>query len=188
MDEQKKATKRVGRKIPQALSEGEVKKLFDTIRVYGGFRDLLFVELLYYLGLRVSEALKLTKKQIDTQNFVFAFIKGKGDTFAPVTIPNALKKELKTYIELLKEDNLFDFKRENAWHLIKKYCKKAGLPSWVSPHTFRHTHASVMLNKGANLALVKKSLRHTDITITQIYTHIPTDKEKEEIDKIFTRL
>ena len=151
-----------------------------------GIRDKAMLELMYATGARVSEVASINVSWI---NFDYGFIRcqGKGSKQRIVPMGSEAAKAIKRYLQdvrplLLKiEDDeplLFlsrtgrKLRRENIWSIVKKYAMKAGIRSNISPHTLRHSFATHLLEGGADLRSVQEMLGHSNISTTQIYTHI----------------
>lgn len=179
---------RQGRHLPGTLTEQEVEKLLDApdINTPEGFRDRAMLETLYASGLRVTELVSLRMEQV---NFNLGVIKtvGKGNKERLVPVGDDAQEWLQGYIknprdELLKGhaqvDALFvtrrggQMTRQAFWYSIKKNAARAGINKQVSPHTLRHAFATHMLNHGADLRVVQMLLGHSNVSTTQIYTHV----------------
>jgi len=178
---------RLGRALPKTLSESEVEKLLrepDT-RTAIGLRDRTMLEVLYACGLRVSELVGLEIGQINLRQGVLR-ITGKGNKQRLVPMGEEAIAWLERYLlearpPLLKgqiNDVLFpsnrarQMTRQTFWHAIKRHAKRAGIDSILSPHTLRHAFATHLLNHGADLRVVQLLLGHSDLSTTQIYTHV----------------
>jgi len=178
---------KVGRLLPKYLSEKDVDALInapDTATVLG-LRDRAMLEIIYASGLRVSELVELQLSQLNLRQGVVR-VQGKGDKQRLVPFGEQASEWLEKYLtesrgELLKQtqsDSLFVTNRKKLmtrqafWHLIKKYAFQAGINTELSPHTLRHAFATHLLNHGADLRVVQMLLGHSDISTTQIYTHI----------------
>lgn len=178
---------RLGRPLPETLTETEVESLLDAPDVGQplGMRDRAMLELLYATGLRVSELVGMTTLQVNLRQGIVR-ITGKGDKDRLVPIGEEAVSWLQRYLtesrpQLVKAascDALFPTRRGTAmtrhafWHLIKRYALKAGIRTTISPHTLRHAFATHLLNHGADLRVVQLLLGHRDISTTQIYTHV----------------
>lgn len=177
----------IGRLLPVALTEHDVELLLlapETTQPLG-FRDRAMLEMLYATGLRVSELVGLKLAQISLRQGVVR-ITGKGDKERLVPIGAEALAWLEAYLvgarlTLLAErqcDDVFvtnrgsSMTRQAFWHIIKRYAKKAGIYKELSPHTLRHAFATHLLNHGADLRVVQLLLGHSDLSTTQIYTHI----------------
>lgn len=178
---------RIGRLLPGSLSESEVENLLqapNTIHALG-FRDRTMLELLYATGLRVSELVALEFQQLSFRQGCVRII-GKGDKERLVPVGEVAMDWLERYVAVAREDilsgqqsnHLFvtargeKMTRQAFWHIIKRYAKQAGIDKPLSPHTLRHAFATHLLNHGADLRVVQLLLGHSDLSTTQIYTHI----------------
>jgi len=178
---------KLARKLPDALSEADVDRLLsepnreDPVEA----RDRAMLELLYASGLRVSELVGLTLDQMSLRQGVVRIV-GKGSKERLVPFGEQAGAEIEDYLkaarfELLKgkaSDVVFPSKRGNMmtrqtfWHRIKLYAQRAGIAVHLSPHTLRHAFATHLLNHGADLRVVQLLLGHSDLSTTQIYTHV----------------
>ncbi|MCG9713395.1 site-specific tyrosine recombinase XerD [Shewanella insulae] len=178
---------KLARKLPDALSEADVDRLLnepnreDPVEA----RDRAMLELLYASGLRVSELVGLTLDQMSLRQGVVRIV-GKGSKERLVPFGEQAGAEIEDYLkaarfELLKgkvSDVVFPSKRGNMmtrqtfWHRIKLYAQRAGIVVHLSPHTLRHAFATHLLNHGADLRVVQLLLGHSDLSTTQIYTHV----------------
>ncbi len=175
------------RPLPKSLSESEVDQLLNAPdpSVVVEHRDLAMLEVLYASGLRVSELVGLTLPQLSlNQGVVRVF--GKGGKERLVPLGEAAIETVTDYLgltrqELLRDrqsDVLFPSKRgkvmtrQTFWYRIKLYAKRAGIDPNLSPHTLRHAFATHLINHGADLRVVQMLLGHSDLTTTQIYTHV----------------
>lgn len=193
---------KVGLKLPVFLSLDEIEKIQNVIDVstVEGQRNKTIIEMLYSCGLRISE---LTNLKFQDLFFDEGFIKvtGKGSKQRLVPTSNVLVKEVDKYMQVrheLKEgkgseDILFLSKRGKAisrimvFHFIKKYAELAGIDKNVSPHTFRHSFATHLLERGANIRAIQLMLGHEQITTTEIYTHIDREFLRQEITEYHPR-
>ncbi len=179
---------KINRLLPATLTEDEMENLLNAadIKTDFGLRDRCMLELMYSSGLRVSELVSLELNQIN-QNLGLIRLTGKGNKERVVPIGEEALYWLKKYVQesrpaLLKpsfpSDALFLSSRGTAitrqafWQHIKKYLIKAGIKSSYSPHSLRHAFATHLLNHGADLRTVQMLLGHSDLSTTQIYTHI----------------
>ncbi|MGH9576427.1 MAG: site-specific tyrosine recombinase XerD, partial [Terriglobales bacterium] len=185
---------RVGRVLPRTLSEAEVELLLQgpNIESPAGLRDRSMLELLYATGLRVTELVRLERAQINLRQGVVR-VTGKGGKDRLVPIGEEGVGWLQRYLDegrgtLLKRalsDFLFvtarggPMTRQAFWYLIKRYARQAGIYKPLSPHTLRHAFATHLVNHGADLRVVQLLLGHSDITTTQIYTHVARARLKE---------
>lgn len=176
-----------GRPLPKSLSESDVEALLvaPDVEVAIGLRDRAMMELLYACGLRVSELVSLEMSQINLRQGVVRLF-GKGNKERLVPMGEEALSILEIYFkqarpELLTQglnDVVFPSQRgqkmtrQTFWHRIKHYAQVAGIRSALSPHTLRHAFATHLLNHGADLRVVQLLLGHSDLSTTQIYTHI----------------
>lgn len=190
---------RQGRYLPSVLTVNEVEKLLNSIDLAkkGGCRNRAILETLYATGMRVSELCAFSYEQIlDEENLVR--IIGKGSKERLVPIGNIALRWIKEYSEgervqyqrIDSDSTVFlnsrgkGFSRMGIWKVIQKCCLEAGLNKKISPHTFRHSFATHLLEGGADLRIVQEMLGHANIVTTEIYTHL--DKEYlKEVHKSF---
>jgi integrase/recombinase XerD len=185
---------KIGRSLPMTLSEGEVEDLLNAPEVSDplGHRDRAMLEVLYATGLRVSELINLKQSQINLNQGVLR-IQGKGDRERLIPLGDEAQRWVREFqagprVEILLErqtEYLFPTRRGDRmtrqafWHIIKRYAKKAEIGSKLSPHTLRHAFATHLLNNGADLRVVQMLLGHSDLSTTQIYTHVARERMKE---------
>ena len=185
---------RIGRSLPTALSEAEVEALLEApdLGVREGLRDRAMLELLYATGLRVSELVNLKLGQINYQQGVVRVL-GKGGKERLVPLGESALDWLERYLcdgrpQLLVAghgDALFPGPRGGAisrqafWYAIKRYAAIADISKSISPHSLRHAFATHLLNHGADLRVVQLLLGHSDISTTQIYTHVAKNRLKQ---------
>lgn len=185
---------RIGRSLPKTLTEDEVEALLNAPNTDEplGHRDRAMLELLYATGLRVSELINLRQSQINFNQGVLRIV-GKGDRERLIPLGDESQRWLRDFIngprmEILLErqtDFLFPTRRGNRmtrqafWHIIKRYAEKAGIRRKLSPHSLRHAFATHLLNRGADLRVVQLLLGHSDLSTTQIYTHVARERLKE---------
>jgi integrase/recombinase XerD len=177
---------RLPQRLPQVMGEADVAALLAAPdpSTPGGLRDQALLEVLYATGLRVSELVGLTFKQLDLRRgLVQPLGKGSKERVVPM-VPLAVEK-LQTYLEegrpklLQGRESPYVFvnrrggrlSRQGFWKLLKQYALKAGI-STLSPHTLRHSFATHLLSRGANLRVLQMLLGHADLATTQIYTHL----------------
>ena len=194
---------KIGRKLPDTLALEEIDQLIKAIDLSSpqGERNRAMLETLYGCGLRVSE---LTSLKISDLFFKEGFIKitGKGDKqrFVPIgdtTIKfiELYKREVRVHQKIAPkaQDTLFLNRRGNQltramiFTIIKQLAAKAGIDKVISPHTFRHSFATHLLENGADLRAIQQMLGHQSITTTEIYTHIETSFLQETITKFHPR-
>jgi len=181
-------------KLPRVLTVEEVDLLLGQplIGEPAGIRDKAMLELLYASGLRVSELVSLDLEHIHIENgFIRCFGKGAKERIVPMG--DVAARYLKEYLargrsKLYKSGNvnaLFvnqhgrRLTRQGFWKIIKKYASKAKIEKEITPHTFRHSFATHLLENGADIRSVQEMLGHADISTTQIYTHLTKRKLKE---------
>ena len=185
---------RIGRSLPKSLSEDEVDSLLNAPNTDEplGHRDRAMLELLYATGLRVSELINLRQSQVNFNQGVLRIV-GKGDRERLIPLGDESQRWLTDFIdgprmEILLErqtDYLFPTRRGDRmtrqafWHIIKRYADKAGIRQKLSPHSLRHAFATHLLNRGADLRVVQLLLGHSDLSTTQIYTHVARERLKD---------
>ncbi len=173
---------------PQSLSRRDIEALYDSLdaavlrRDAGARRDLCLVELLYGLGLRISEATGLKLDQINPPEGV-VLVQGKGKKQRLVPLGGKVALSIRAYLEsdwdakgrtetLLLNRFGRSLSRMGAWKIVQRICARAEIRIAVSPHTFRHSFATHLIEAGADLRSVQEMLGHADISTTQIYTHL----------------
>jgi integrase/recombinase XerD len=182
------------RSLPKTLTEADVESLLAAPPVDEalGLRDRAMLEVLYASGLRVSELVTLKTPQISRDMGVVRVL-GKGSKERLVPLGEEALGWLERYLResrpvLLGQrvsDALFvtaraaGMTRQSFWHLLKRYALQAGLHKPISPHTLRHAFATHLLNHGADLRVVQLLLGHSDISTTQIYTHVARERMKQ---------
>ena len=180
---------KLGRKLPQHISEEDVEALLDApdLNQPIEYRDRAMLELLYACGLRVSELIQLQLADISVNQGVVRVL-GKGGKERIVPMGYAAIDWLEAYLRDVRPLLLGDkqstvcflsrrgqaMTRQTFWHRIKHYALCANISSDLSPHTIRHAFATHLLNNGADLRVVQLLLGHSDLSTTQIYTHIAT--------------
>ena len=179
--------------IPRVLSEEDVDKLLDIkLETVYDYRNKAMLELMYATGLRVSELINLELNDIDLLEGI-VIILGKGSKERVVPIGDYAIKYLKMYLEhrneLIKGENptkLFlnnhgkPITRQGFFKILKKLLKEKGLNEEVSPHTLRHSFATHLVNRGADLRSIQEMLGHSDISTTKIYTEVSDELIKKE--------
>lgn len=188
------AMPKIGRALPKSLTEEEVDALLDAplTRDPLGGRDRTMLEVLYATGLRVSELVNLKVNQVNLNQGVLRII-GKGDRERLIPLGEEAVKWLAQFLQGARLEILLDrqsdylfptrrgerMTRQAFWHIIKRYALKAGIAKDLSPHTLRHAFATHLLNHGADLRVVQMLLGHSDLSTTQIYTHVARERMKE---------
>jgi integrase/recombinase XerD len=188
------AMPKVGRSLPRSLTEEEVEALLAAPVVSDplGHRDRTMLEVLYATGLRVTELVSLTLGQVNLNQGVVRIV-GKGGRERLIPMGEEACAWVQQFLrgpraEILLErqtDSLFPTRRGDRmtrqafWHIIKRYARKAGVEKDLSPHTLRHAFATHLLNHGADLRVVQMLLGHSDLSTTQIYTHVARERLKE---------
>jgi len=180
--------------LPKSLSEAEVEALLNAPDTEDarGHRDRTMLEVLYASGLRVSELVNLTPGQVNLTQGVVRIL-GKGGKERLVPLGEDACDWLRDYtrgprLDILGgrvSDFLFPTRRSDCmtrhafWQLIKRYAIQAGIRKPLSPHTLRHAFATHLLNHGADLRVVQMLLGHSDLSTTQIYTHVARERLKQ---------
>ena len=184
--------------LPNVLTEHDIEKLLNApdTKTAIGTRDKAMLELLYATGLRVSELVSLKISNLDLDDgFVRCFGKGGKERIVPVGshAKTAVKKYLQTRAAFSGNSFLFlsnrktKMSRINFYDRVKFYAKKAAINKKIYPHLLRHSFATHLLSHGADLRVVQEMLGHSDISTTQIYTHITPDRLKKAYDKAHPR-
>jgi len=176
--------------LPPVLTLDEVNKIFESVdlSVKSGLRDRAIMETMYASGLRVSELINLEISNIFFEDgFLRIFGKGSKERIVPIgqTALKFIEKYCNEERNLLKNKDSHNFvflnfrgkkmTRMAVWNIVKKYSSLAGIKKEIHPHTLRHTFATHLLEGGADIRIIQEMLGHSDISTTQIYTHI--DKE-----------
>ena len=179
-------TPKLGRALPQDLSESQVDALIQAPNTETalGLRDRTMLEVLYACGFRVSELITLRLELLNLKQG-YVRIVGKGNKERLVPLGQIACEWLERYLsesrsQLLKSSSDYVFltqqsgimSRQNFWYVIKRYALQAGIDFEISPHTLRHAFATHLLNHGADLRVVQMLLGHSDLSTTQIYTHV----------------
>lgn len=194
---------KLGRKLPDTLEYAEIVKLFDAIDLSSpeGTRNRAMLETLYSSGLRVSELVELRLSNIFF-DVGFLRVVGKGNKERLVPIGRDALKFLKIYIEEVRvhitvqkgfENHAFlnrrgkKISRVMIFLVIKSLAEKIGLKKTISPHTFRHSFATHLIEGGADLRAVQEMLGHESITTTEIYTHLDRDYLRQVVQEFHPR-
>lgn len=184
---------KLGRSLPKSLTEAEVEALLTAplLEDVLGLRDRAMLEMLYACGLRVTELVTLSLRQVNLRQEVVR-ITGKGNKERLVPFGEQAAALLHQYLaearpqlmEGFSSDTVFITRRGGAlsrqafWYRIKHYARRAGIEKHLSPHTLRHAFATHLLNHGADLRAVQLLLGHSDLSTTQIYTHVARERLK----------
>ncbi|MCY1266273.1 Tyrosine recombinase XerD [compost metagenome] len=184
----------LGRPLPKSLSEADVEALLDAPDLEDpiGLRDRAMLEVLYACGLRVTELVSLTLEQVNLRQGVLkVFGKGSKERLVPlgeeaIAWIERYQREARPFLlDGKPSDVLFpslrgeQMTRQTFWHRIKHQAQVAGISKSLSPHTLRHAFATHLLNHGADLRVVQMLLGHSDLSTTQIYTHIARARLQE---------
>lgn len=184
---------RLWKRLPEVLTTKEVESLLiqPDLTKWIGIRDRAILELMYATGVRVEEAANLRSSDLDME-VGFIRCRGKGGKERIVPLGKEAIRAIKRYLEKVRPklrrgddpEALFLSKlgrklsRQALWKLIKKYAFCARLRKTITPHTLRHSFATHLLERGADLRVIQELLGHTDISSTQIYTHVDKDRLK----------
>ena len=184
---------KIGRALPKDLSEHEVEALLQApdTKTALGLRDRAMLEVLYACGLRVSELLNLRLELLNLKQG-FLRVTGKGNKERLVPLGQHARDWIEQYLaqsrsQLYKSSTDYLFltqhggimSRQNFWYAIKRYALQANIQAELSPHTLRHAFATHLLNHGADLRVVQMLLGHSDLSTTQIYTHVAQHRMQE---------
>ena len=196
------ASPRPWRKLPNVMSVEEVDALITApdINTLAGIRDLAMLELIYATGLRVSELVSLKMSAVNLE-VGYLLSLGKGSKERVVPIGDVAKTAIESYVnnarplfqKKRRSGDLFLTRRGNAmtrqgfWKILKKYSIKAKIEGAVSPHALRHAFATHLLERGADLRSVQMMLGHSDISTTQIYTHVLRQRMREVHERFHPR-
>ena len=178
------------KKLPKVLSEEEVDKLLDiNLKTSFDYRNKAMLELMYSSGLRVSELINLKVNDIDLNNAsVRIFGKGSKERIVPLddyaieALDNYIKNHRKSLFKHGENNYLFlnnhgnKMTRQGFFKILQKIVKEKNIKSEISPHTLRHSFATHLLKHGADLRSIQELLGHSDISTTQIYTHITSER------------
>lgn len=191
---------RLWKRLPQFLTVEEVTRMISlpNTRFPRGIRDRAMLELFYATGMRASE---LAKLKLEDVNLAGGFLKclGKGSKERIIPLGAKSREALIKYLAIRGKakhrDSAFVFlgrgregiSRQSLWLSIKKYGRLAGLSKKISPHTLRHSFATHLLERGADLRVVQELLGHADIATTQIYTHVHKDRLKSVHEQFHPR-
>lgn len=193
---------RMKKTIPDVLSLEDIERILNVpdLTTFEGLRDSAMLEVLYASGLRVTELVELKQVNINYDHG-YLVVMGKGSKERIVPIGMTSIKKINDYLELsrphLVKDKISDylfitrrgtcFTRQGFWKLIKTYANEAGIIKNISPHTIRHSFATHLLERGADLRTIQLLLGHSDISTTQIYTHVESKRLREIHNKYHPR-
>lgn len=187
-------TPKIEKRLPKVLSVTEVEKLLggpDGVTAPGS-RDKAMLELLYATGIRVSELVSLKVADVNlSTGFLRCMGKGSKERIIPIgslaqqTLLHYLRFGRPQFVRASDSSALFlnhhgePMSRQGFWKILKKYSRNAGIISEITPHTLRHSFATHLLERGADLRAVQEMLGHADISTTQIYTHVTRSRLKD---------
>ncbi|MCK5638958.1 MAG: tyrosine-type recombinase/integrase, partial [Flavobacteriaceae bacterium] len=194
---------KIGRKLPDTLSEKDIDKIISKIDLSKpeGERNRAMFEILYSCGLRVSEMVNLKISDLFfEEGFIRVLGKGNKQRFVPINgytikLITIYKDQIRTKIKVQKgfEDTLFlnrrgkQITRNMVFMILKNLVKESGIIKNVSPHTFRHSFATHLLENGADLRAIQQMLGHESITTTEIYMHLDNSYLKTVVEKFHPR-
>ncbi len=196
-------TPKIGRKLPSVLTPEEVNDLINAVDLDSetGYRNRAILETLYGCGMRVSELVHLRMTDVHYDEG-YMKIKGKGDRERLVPIGRSVKDSIILYVQNYRCHLKIDKKDENTLFLnrrgkmmtrvmvftiIKNLAKSIGLKKKISPHTFRHSFATQLLEGGADLKAIQEMLGHESITTTEVYTHLDKEYLRDTIQRFHPR-
>ena len=186
-------TPKLWKRVPEVLSTGEIEAMIKASqgRKKQNIRDHAILELFYASGMRVSELVEL---KVENVNFDIGYVRciGKGRKERIIPIGKRAQEAIKKYCEKTRNELVKSqitsvlfvsrlgkkVSRQSVWKIIKQYAKKANIKKTIKPHTLRHSFATHLLEGGADLRSVQEMLGHSDISTTQIYTHVDRERLK----------
>lgn len=193
---------KTAKQLPTVLTPEEVEAILSAPdrTTYSGLRERAMLELLYASGLRVSELISLRLRDVDL-DVGFVRCRGKGSKERLIPIGEMAIDALRMYLNNVRDqfvqphtdDTLFltsrgrGFSRMGFWKVVQRHVKRAGIRKPVTPHTFRHSFATHLLEGGADLRAIQEMLGHADIATTQIYTHVSREHLREVYEKAHPR-
>ena len=173
--------KKYKERIPACMKIEEVNRLFKTIK---NKPDLILFKLIYYCGLRLSEATKMRAKHVDIESKTVRVIKGKGGKDRNVPIPDKFLSELQEYVSRFgPEQRLWSHTPRTTENRFYKWRDKAGLSTDDHVHTLRHSYATHLLDSDTPLPTIQENLGHKSLATTQVYLHLSTKKRREDVNK-----
>jgi integrase/recombinase XerD len=187
--------------LPEYLTNEEIEILLaqPNMDTFVGLRDKTMLEILYSSGLRISELLEIKKNDIALKEG-FLKCKGKGKKERMIPIGETAISLIKNFLDMATENPVYEnqdylflsnwnkkFSRVGFWKVLKKYALKSGIHKNITPHTLRHSFATHLLQNDANLMTVQKMLGHSNISTTQIYTHVDKIQIKNQHKKYHPR-
>lgn len=187
----------LGRKLPDVLNIDDISRIIDTtdLSLPEGERNKAILETLYGCGLRVTELINLKISDLHFREGI-VLVTGKGNKQRLVPIGASAQKQINTYKDEVRnkmlpkkkaEDILFlnrnggQMSRQMIFLIVKKQAEKAGIHKNISPHTFRHSFATHLVQNGADIRAVQELLGHVSVTTTEIYTHLDSDDLRQAI-------
>lgn len=197
---------RISKTLPKFLTEQEVKNVLivaDNDTSCLAERNRLLLHMLYASGMRISELISITLDQLH-QDTGFIAIEGKGSKQRMVPLPQATWEHIRTYLDsthkqfcikynngnavkylfpVMYAENIKHITRQACWGIVKKLCQAAGIKRSVSPHQLRHSLATHLLKKGADLRSLQLWLGHENVNTVEVYTHVETDFLRQMYDK-----
>lgn len=187
-------TPKIEKRLPRVLTMEEIERLLSVPEPHSpiGLRDQAMLELLYATGIRVSELVSI---RLSDLNLAAGFLRcmGKGSKERIIPVGEIAQRALNAYLKYGRnafvrettDDALFlnhhggQMSRQGFWKILKKHALEAGIKKDITPHTLRHSFATHLLERGADLRAVQEMLGHADISTTQIYTHVTRGRLKE---------
>ena len=187
------------KRLPHFLTEEEVRHLIEAAfskdeKDIRGLRDRAVLETFYSTGIRISELVGLNREDLDFISGI-AKVRGKGKKERIVPIGEAALRAISRYLESRKKESAVLFLNKSGNRIstrgvrdiVEKYIHRAGIKQGISAHTLRHSFATHLLNRGADLRSVQELLGHANLSTTQIYTHLTTERLKSVYDKAHPR-
>ena len=190
---------RLWKKLPHFMTLPEIERILETPKPKkaAGIRDRALLELFYATGMRVSEVVTLRQEDMNLES-AFLKCRGKGEKERIVPLGQVAIAAIRVYLTKVRSrlpPSEFVFvnhggkslTRQRLWQLVRQYARTAGIKKRITPHTFRHSFATHLLERGADLRIVQELLGHADISTTQIYTHVSRDHLKSVHQKFHPR-